>query len=633
MNWVETFKQMKAGLGLERSAREELEQVLVRYPFFAMARMMVAKIATKENDPRAHGLRFLASLYAPHRQYYAFFMGDRVRPSVAPPPRIGGHEPQTPRQTPPSKEEPSASSDEPGPASPMPFPPEYLPRLQGKLKARAHFYRGLSEHIRQAICLPPLPLPPTPSPQDISSPAGNPPDIELPSNAPIESPPPPTASEGLTQPAPLPDTPETSLPQASPDIPSPAIPHEAPPAKISPSLLILQFELEDKPPAPHKKPPADSEPSPPVPTPLEEPSSSQPPDLAAPPITRMETDLPASAPPAEPAPAELPLSEPLSAFLKPYVPLDTPEAPVSLTHTTGSGESVDSPPATPPSASAPDSPPPLTAPATESPPAMKPLIEPISAFSRPYVPLDAPEAPVSPSRVGDIAAQAESAPVSYEAFKSESPIRLVILPEFNPEGSIHLPVPEPAQEDPISPAPSQEIAPLRSEPPVSSPPVAPRESLSSSARSLSPAWQSFLSEIEKPLVQAAQEALPHAPQTIEKLRQAFIRYLLEARKERRLPQEPPPPSAAIEEVLRLLETFQPREPEREASAPAFMSIPESEVSPSPPVIYTETMARLCWSQGDLPLAIEIYEKLIARHPEKATYYQAQIERIKRGERP
>jgi outer membrane protein assembly factor BamD (BamD/ComL family) len=64
-----------------------------------------------------------------------------------------------------------------------------------------------------------------------------------------------------------------------------------------------------------------------------------------------------------------------------------------------------------------------------------------------------------------------------------------------------------------------------------------------------------------------------------------------------------------------------------------MSVPESEAPPPPPPIYTETMARLCWAQGDLPLAIEIYEKLKARHPEKAAYYEAQIMRIQRGEQP
>ncbi len=628
MKWAETFKQMKAGLGLEKSTREELEQVLAKYPFFAMARMMVAKIATKENDPRAHGLRFLASLYAPHRQYYAFFMGERVRPNVAPPPRIGGHEPQPPRQTPPSQEEPSASSDEPGPAGSMPFPAEYLPRLQGKLKARAHLYKGLSERIRQAIRLPPLDSPPAPPSQE-TSPL---PESRLPTELPSEaismgSSSPPIASEGPSEPPSSTDTPETSIADTSLDIPSPTLSHEAPPAKLSPFLLVLQFELEDKPPPPHQKPSTESGFSPQTPAPVEEPPAPQPSDLSAPPHPGAETDFPA--PPPASAPSRPPLVEPLSAFTRPYVPLEAPEAPVSLTHSENPPDSLAP---TPDPSSSP------TAPATESPPAQQPIIEPISAFSRQYIPLDTPDMPVSPSKAQPIPHQPEAPTTPSgssfdEAFKSESPIRLVILPEFNPEGSIHLPVPEPAQEESILPIPPQETTSVSSETSVSSSSKASQELLSSSARSLSPGWQSFLSQIEKPLVQAAQEALPHTPQTIEKLRQAFIRYLLEARKERRLPQEPPPPSAAIEEVLRLLETFQPREPEREASAPAFMSIPESESSPTPPAIYTETMARLCWSQGDLPLAIEIYEKLIARHPEKAAHYQAQIERIKRGERP
>ena len=630
---------MKAGLSLEKSTREEVEQALAKYPFFAMARMMVAKVATKENDPRAHGLRFLASLYAPHRQYYAFFMGDRVRPNVAPPPRIGGHEPQPPKQTPPSKEEAPASSDEPGPASPMPFPPEYLPRLQGKLKARSHLYRGLSERIRQGIRLPPIAPPPAPPLQEITPLPESPLLKELPQDTLSVQPPLSlTISEEPSKPSLPTGASESSLAAASPDIPSPTIPHETPPARLSPSLLILQFELEDKPPPAHQKPSAESVLSPQTPPPLEETPPTQPPDITVPPVTDAETDLPAPAPPVESAPPNPPLSEPLSAFSKAYVPLDTPEAPVSLSPSPVSEEPSDSLAALAPSSvSTPDLPPSSSPPAIESPPAGPPLPEPLSALSKNYVPLDTPEAPVSPSRAQDIATQPEESPVSsgllsYESFKSESPIRLVMIPEFNPEGSIHLPVPEPTQEETITPIFPQETIPVRSETPVSSS-AAPRDSFSSSARSLSPAWQSFLSEIEKPLVQVAQEALPHTPQTIEKLRQVFIRYLLDARKERRPPQEPPPPSAAIEEVLRLLETFQPREPEREASTPALMSIPESEASPPPPAIYTETMARLCWSQGDLPLAMEIYEKLVAKHPEKAAHYQAQIERIQRGERP
>jgi hypothetical protein len=268
----------------------------------------------------------------------------------------------------------------------------------------------------------------------------------------------------------------------------------------------------------------------------------------------------------------------------------------------------------------------------ESTPPERGHVEPISAFTKPYVPLENPDAPVAPSKAGSTHEESGGEPTSSiapELFQSEHPIRLIVLPDFDPEGSVHLSVPEPAPLEEPPPSPSSE---------VSKPISPPAESLSaepsalSASKSLSPAWQSFLSEIEKPLAQVAQEAFPHAPHTLERLRQAFIRYLLEARKERRLPQEPPPPSTAIEEVLRLLETFQPKGPEA-VSAPPLIGVPESEPPVSPPPIYTETMARLCWGQGDLPLAIEIYEKLKAKFPEKAAYYQAQIERIQRGERP
>ncbi len=636
MNWVETFKQMKAGLSPDKSVRDEVEQALSRYPFFAMARMMAAKIAIRENDPRAHGLRFLASLYAPHRQYYAFFMGDRVRPNVAPPPRIGGQEPQPPKQAAPSKEEPPASSDEPGPASPMPFSPEYLPKLQGRLKARTHLYKGFSERIRQAIRLPPLsqevappvehPVPETPSQEVVGS------FTERPAPETLSQDTPPLESPLITSEEPLESglsvgTSDATPADASLDMPLMATLQEAPPpAKLSPSLLVLQFELEDKPPAAPRKPSPE-----PLPATSEPPSPPQPPSHTTPPTAATETDRPPQ--PAESIATQPPPSEePVSAFLRDYVPLETPEAPVSLVSPSPSEEVVGEVSAASVSSSDTASDPTISpsVPTIES----APLPEPLSALSRDYVPLGNPEAPVSTLKARDSTLQTEapSPPLSEEVLKSESPIRLVILPEFNPEGSIHLPIPEPSEEGPMPTLP-QETTAGASEAFVSSASTVSEDTPAPSARSLSPAWQSFLSEIEKPLVQAAQEALPHAPQTVEKLRQTFIRYLLEARKERRLPQEPPPPSSAIEEVLRLLETFRPREPEREAASPALISVPESEVSPSPPAIYTETMARLCWSQGDLPLAVEIYEKLKARHPEKAAYYQSQIERIWRGERP
>jgi hypothetical protein len=573
MNWVETFKQMKAGLSLEKAVRQEIEQVLAKYPFFAMARMMVAKVATKEGDHRAQGLRFLASLYAPHRQYYAFFMGDRVRPIVSPPPRMGGQEVQTPREPSSKQEGTPSSSDEPGPADPMPFAPEYLPKLQGKLKAKIYLYRGLSERLRQAIRLPPLVAePPQESLESVApSPGDIPASQTLGETRPSEPLSPPLSPEEMPQFSPSKETQDPSADLPTLPLSLPTETSESPPsAKLSPLLLTLQFELPEKPPQP---PFPDKEPPPEV------------------------SPIPPSAPEALTAPGESALSSSAAS-----------ESVVSEAQTPSPSEAAES---TPPKAG---------------------LVEPISAFTKPYVPLENPDAPVAPSKARSTHEESGGEPTSSiapELFQSEHPIRLIVLPDFDPEGSVHLSVPEPAPLEEPPPSPSSE---------VSKPISPPAESLSaepsalSASKSLSPAWQSFLSEIEKPLAQVAQEAFPHAPQTLERLRQAFIRYLLEARKERRLPQEPPPPSTAIEEVLRLLETFQPKGPEA-VSAPPLIGVPESEPPVSLPPIYTETMARLCWSQGDLPLAIEIYEKLKAKFPEKAAYYQAQIERIQRGERP
>jgi len=673
---------MKAGLSLEKAVREEIEQALAKYPFFAMARMMVAKVATKEGDPRAQGLRFLASLYAPHRQYYAFFMGDRVRPIVSPPPRMGGQEVQTPREPSSKQEGTPSSSDEPGPADPMPFAPEYLPKLQGKLKAKIYLYRGLSERLRQAIRLPPLVAePPQESLESVVPPSGDIPASQtLRETRPSEPPSPPLRSEEMPR---LPPSDEETAPQTQslsadlPTLPLPLpteIPESPPPAKLSPLLLTLQFELPEKspqPPFPHKEPPPEVSPIPPSTLEaLTAPGGSVLSSSAASESVVSEAQTPSPSEAAESTPPKAGLVEPISAFTKPYVPLENPDAPVAPS--AGSGSVVSEAQTPSPSEAAESTPPkaglvepisaftkpyvPLENPdapvapsaasgsmvsesqapspseAGGSTPPETGLVEPISAFTKPYVPLENPDAPVAPSKARSTHEESEGEPTSSiapELFQSENPIRLIVPPDFDPGGSVHLSVPEPAPLEEPPPSPSSE---------VSKPISPPAESLSaepsalSASKSLSPAWQSFLSEIEKPLAQVAQEAFPHAPQTLERLRQAFIRYLLEARKERRLPQEPPPPSTAIEEVLRLLETFQPKGPEA-VSAPPLIGVPESEPPVSPPPIYTETMARLCWGQGDLPLAIEIYEKLKAKFPEKAAYYQAQIERIQRGERP
>ncbi len=621
---------MKAGLSLEKAVREEIEQALAKYPFFAMARMMVAKVATKEGDPRAQGLRFLASLYAPHRQYYAFFMGDRVRPIVSPPPRMGGQEVQTPREPSSKQEGTPSSSDEPGPADPMPFAPEYLPKLQGKLKAKVYLYRGLSERLRQAIRLPPLVAePPQESLESVVPPSGDIPASQtLGETRPSEPPSPPLRSEEMPR---LPPSDEETAPQTqslSADLstlhlPLPAeIPESPPPAKLSPLLLTLQFELPEKPPQPpfpDKEPPTEVSPIPPsAPEALTAPGESVLSSSAGSESVVSEAQAPSPSEGAESTPPETGLVEPISAFTKSYVPLENPDAPVALS--AGSESVVSEAQAPSPSE------------AVESTPPEKGHVEPISAFTKPYVPLENPDAPVAPSKARTASEESGAKPTSSltpELFQSEYPIRLILLPDFDPEGSVHLSVPEPAPLEEPSSSPSSEVSKPIS-PPAES--VSAEPSALSASKRLSPAWQSFLSEIEKPLAQVAQEAFPHAPQILERLRHAFIRYLLEARKERRLPQEPPPPSTAIEEVLRLLETFQPKGPEA-GSAPPIVGVPESEPPVSPPPIYTETMARLCWSQGDLPLAIEIYEKLKAKFPEKAAYYQAQIERIQRGERP
>jgi len=594
---------MKAGLSLEKPTREEAEKALAKYPFFAMARMMVAKVASKEGDPRASGLRFLASLYAPHRQYYAFFMGDRVRPIVGPPPRLGGHEPQVPRQSPPKEEKGTSSSpEEPGPAEAMPFSPEYIPRLQGKLKARLTLYRGLTERLRQAIRLPPLPESVTPSePTPITStpptemwleppvltpdePASPSPEVPMPAE--------PTSMPSVSHPevwheplksavtdpsAPLPSAEPTSTP--TPVLPDLELPSDSSSAsihsqlsKLSPTLLTLQFEL---------------------------PVGRVAPSTHSGEVKEAQVSSDSS---SDVIPSEAP--EAVSALSRTYFPLETPDAPVSVLREALPEEKT----------------PPIV---QEAPAMAEPITEtPLSAFTRPYVPLEVPQEGASvhlPDSSSEV--PTEEASIVPSIFQSENPIRLSLMPDFDVAGSVHLPVPEPS-EMPLTPISKMAAPPSSSLP----------EPVTSAASTLSPAWRSFLSEIEKPLTEAAQTGLLETAHTLERLRYAFIRYLLEKRHQRSPTSEPPPPSTAIEEVLRLLETFQPKASDT-AEAPPLLAVPETEPTGSPPVIYTETMARLCWSQGDLALAIEIYEKLKVKHPEKLAHYESQIARIRKGERP
>ncbi|MCS7189883.1 MAG: tetratricopeptide repeat protein, partial [Bacteroidia bacterium] len=193
--------------------------------------------------------------------------------------------------------------------------------------------------------------------------------------------------------------------------------------------------------------------------------------------------------------------------------------------------------------------------------------------------------------------------------------------EIDITSSIHLPIPEEAEAHPSGFSP-----PSVEEPPPEMLPVTPEPSSSSS-----PSWQSFLAEIQSHIsIAEVQEKGGSITKELENLRKEFLRKLIANR-----PTPPPqPPSAPQRDIIDLLieklQSFPRIPPESGASE---LSVPALDLPATHPRIYTETMARLYWSQGDLARAIEIYEVLMQRYPHNTAHYQAQIERIRAGESP
>jgi len=230
-----------------------------------------------------------------------------------------------------------------------------------------------------------------------------------------------------------------------------------------------------------------------------------------------------------------------------------------------------------------------------------------------FVPLENPEARIH-----------LDSPSSEELYSSESPIRPFVPLDIDMQASIHLPVPEPAESSETSssfvkPPPTEEQKTKL--PPETGPQQPPFL--------IQKGWQSFLAELqqmplpsEKPLT---------ARNELENLRRQYIKRLLEKRVIRPIAPPKPEPNSLIDRILEKLESFPKPPPSEEGTVE--LSVPTWEPTPKAPRIYTETMARLYWSQGDLARAIEVYETLCQRHPEKATYYRSQIERIRAGEPP
>lgn len=102
---------------------------------------------------------------------------------------------------------------------------------------------------------------------------------------------------------------------------------------------------------------------------------------------------------------------------------------------------------------------------------------------------------------------------------------------------------------------------------------------------------------------------------------------------------PPPFPAELEHALRQAELGQPEEaltPLEELAQRlerARIPVPEEEAPPAeeppmPPLVATETMARIYEQQGAYELALRIYEELAGRHPERRAQYEAAQARLR-----
>jgi len=237
-----------------------------------------------------------------------------------------------------------------------------------------------------------------------------------------------------------------------------------------------------------------------------------------------------------------------------------------------------------------------------------------SSLQGTFVPLENPEASI----------HLDSPPSSEALYSSESPIRSFVPLDIDVQASIHLPVPEPTEP---SEASFSFVKPASTEEEKAEP--TPEAGSQQPPLLIQKGWQSFLAELQQ-LPLPSEKPLT-ARNELENLRRQYIKRLLEKRVIRPIAPPKPEPNSLIDRILEKLESF-PKTPPSEEST-VELSVPTWEPPPKTPRIYTETMARLYWSQGDLARAIEVYETLSQRHPEKAAYYRSQIERIRAGEPP
>ncbi|MCS7161837.1 MAG: hypothetical protein NZ958_00705 [Bacteroidia bacterium] len=562
MNWPKLYLQMRMGLELTEANRGLVESAVSKYPFFAMGRMMLAKVATKLGDAQAQPLRFLASLYAPSRSHYAFFLEEKLRPKVTPPPRLQGptgREAETPSTSTKSPSEESPASPEEPNGGAMAYSSAFWPPFQGWLAARLTLYKNLSTRLFEQLAFPP-PIPSLPSSEAALSSR-----VEAVQSWPLG--PPEGASEAKVKEH-AKDV--QALPTAFEEIDRP-LPKAVEPSPLqrllilpSPALWLLQFEL-----------------------PLAKARSTQAPSSDA--LTSSDTPVIPLAEPVLPPPAEKP-------------PETTPMPDLPASSFASSAEVEGSAPLTEPSTLA-------------SPPGEAGAL---SFFHRAYQPLEDPKASIHlPTHTLPKESEAPKPDKEGVLFVSESPIRTLTVPfDIDISASIHLPIPEP-EEEPSRPLASTTLS-------------SPEVPSSPSSVSVPKKWQSFLQEFQGQSFLSEAGPSPVSKE-LENLRREFIRKLLAQRIIQPVFSEKENRSNLIDQLIERLQSF-PKSPpvERELGE---LTVPVWEAPAAEPKAYTETMAQLYWRQGDAARAIQVYERLIERHPEKADFYRAQIARIRAGDPP
>ncbi|MGQ9863873.1 MAG: hypothetical protein ACUVRD_05270, partial [Bacteroidia bacterium] len=193
--------------------------------------------------------------------------------------------------------------------------------------------------------------------------------------------------------------------------------------------------------------------------------------------------------------------------------------------------------------------------------------------------------------------------------EQETFIGKYIPPEFDIHAPIHLLPPEKPQDPPTE----------RWEKVEKKPSIDVLES--------SPGLRSFLEEIQTYATQPLAPTLPKSE--IERIRKAYLEYLIAKRPNPASPVSSltSKPTSLIDDLIAKLEKITP--PATTEQVPT-LEVPQAPTPSVTPLVYTESMARVYWQQGDLAKAREILHTLQSQIPEKQTLYAEWLSRIESG---